>query len=317
VRGYFQRLLDLTGIIPADGKLERKGARLAGTMPHLQADAVPLHIEETKYVAPGPQTLGDSVAILNPTASAPLEGQDLPLIATPAPEGGSHRTERRESEPVTQETEKSELAECIIKDERDQVSTSQESSAPNARLSTSQAADSIVNPSRQGEEDIKSRPLAPELNGFKRPAAVEEVADFRTDESAAKAPNGKPSPGRSETDQITLKEVLDWVAATPSTHDSEAHPQGDNQIEDFGQHPVAANPAQPSFAVRPLMTEASPAPQPEVHDFHFSIGTISLTIEEPKSEIAPIRPQRAAPEQPAPLATNGASRLRRHYLRIR
>lgn len=55
--------------------------------------------------------------------------------------------------------------------------------------------------------------------------------------------------------------------------------------------------------------------KPEVHDFHLSIGTISLTVEGPQMEIQSYKP--AQTERGAkPVRENSSSRLIRHYIRI-
>ncbi len=58
------------------------------------------------------------------------------------------------------------------------------------------------------------------------------------------------------------------------------------------------------------------APEPESQEFHLSIGSINLTVEEPPSETEHRAPQQISAER-TPARERGRSRLSRHYLRAR
>ena len=103
-----------------------------------------------------------------------------------------------------------------------------------------------------------------------------------------------------------LKQVRKWVAgSTPDTEEIESHE---------GRLIQGKKEAKPQFI--PVIPESEQKAEPDIQDFNLSIGTISLTIEEPQKEI-----QKKEPPQPAKVETrssreSSSSRLSRHYIRI-
>ncbi len=103
-----------------------------------------------------------------------------------------------------------------------------------------------------------------------------------------------------------LKQVRKWVAgSTPDTEEIESPDENVIQGKKEG-----------SSQLIQIIPESEQKVEPDIQDFNLSIGTISLTIEEPQKEI-----QKKEPPQPAKVETrssreSSSSRLSRHYIRI-
>jgi len=128
---------------------------------------------------------------------------------------------------------------------------------------------------------------------------------------------------QEKTSQVYLKDVREWVAGT-SYFNNEKIRSGDSiETDDAGiaaprkenRAPAASYPA----ASYPVASYPKPVEQrgiegPEIKDFHLSIGTISLTIEEPQKGTQGMEPPRMIKAESR--EQKETSRLSRHYIRI-
>lgn len=62
--------------------------------------------------------------------------------------------------------------------------------------------------------------------------------------------------------------------------------------------------------------EKTPSPEPEIQDFHITIGTISLNVEAPQDKPIHFTPPKATLDEGSGSQAD-SSRVRRHYLRVR
>jgi hypothetical protein len=107
-----------------------------------------------------------------------------------------------------------------------------------------------------------------------------------------------------------LKEVRDWVAASPALDDGTPGRQQDaGQPRDHGAVVGLEEGRRTLSPARP-----TPSAPLNVEDVSLSIGTISVVIEEPPSSPAVQRPPALAPPSPE-RAVSEPTRLSRYYLR--
>jgi hypothetical protein len=129
------------------------------------------------------------------------------------------------------------------------------------------------------------------------------------------------APGSKSTDQIFqvktkqvyLKDVRDWVAGT-SHFNNEKIKSGDIIKTEDTEKVAPRNENRAPAASYPKPVEQRGKEGPEINDFHLSIGTISLTIEEPQKGTQSKEPPRMIKAESR--EQKETSRLSRHYIRI-
>ena len=110
----------------------------------------------------------------------------------------------------------------------------------------------------------------------------------------------------------TFEEVRGWVAESQVVDDGRAQ-----QDVSWAVTSVAAPFVEGRGATaRPGSVVTSPREEPETRDLRLEIGTISVTVEEPRGEV-PERNQRAEGPERKPAGSGERSRLSRHYVRVR
>ena len=117
--------------------------------------------------------------------------------------------------------------------------------------------------------------------------------------------------------QDYLEEVREWVSGTPIEGIEEIYKRDAVKTIDLNRE-MSLFPDQrlTSITSQPRPIESQKGEESEIHDFHISIGTISLTIEEPEKEIQSHKPLQIRKERNSMQESN-SSRLSRHYIRIR
>ncbi|MGE5418523.1 MAG: hypothetical protein ACM3N1_00305 [Accumulibacter sp.] len=123
---------------------------------------------------------------------------------------------------------------------------------------------------------------------------------------------------QAKTSQVYLKDVRDWVAGT-SNFNNEKIKSGDSIETDDTGKVAPRNENRAPGASYPAVSYPKPVEQrgiegPEINDFHLSIGTISLTIEEPQKGTQGMEPPRVIKAERR--EQKETSRLSRHYIRI-
>ncbi len=124
---------------------------------------------------------------------------------------------------------------------------------------------------------------------------------------------------REQIWKATFKEVRGWVAETPDEDIGELHKSDTFKTID-AKGAESGIPSLPDQRLLSMISEQGHVEQqetekPEIHDFHLSIGTISLTLEEPQKEIQSYKPMQIRRDKRS-IKENGFSRLSRHYIRI-
>ncbi|MEW6417489.1 MAG: hypothetical protein AB1480_05130 [Nitrospirota bacterium] len=114
---------------------------------------------------------------------------------------------------------------------------------------------------------------------------------------------------RKQILEATFKEVREWVAEKP-----------DEDIGELHKSDTFKTPSLPDQRLLSMIPEQGRVEQqetekPEIHDFHLSIGTISLTIESPQKGIQSYKPVQIRRDKRS-IKENGFSRLSRHYIKI-
>jgi hypothetical protein len=118
----------------------------------------------------------------------------------------------------------------------------------------------------------------------------------------------------------TFKEVREWVAETPDKDIEELSKSNtfNKTIDAKGAEsgiPSLSDQRLLSTIPEPGYGEKQEKEKTEIHDFYLSIGTISLTIEEPNKEIQSYKPVQIRRDERS-MKESGFSRLSRHYIRI-
>lgn len=127
------------------------------------------------------------------------------------------------------------------------------------------------------------------------------------------------SDARADKEQIwqgAFKEVREWVAEPPVESSEEIKNKDASQTMKMERKiPGYFQEGQMPIASYPRPTESQQRDESEIHDFHLSIGTISLTIEELQKEVQNSEPPQVRERKPRP--ETSYSRLSRHYIGIR
>ena len=318
MRGYFQRLIQQTGLHIGSGGDFRSGGQAPSQIGSKQGGEItPIHVEETKIIEPQQvprierRTEGENIAESVPErfegkieGKPPIPTADETKTEDQTSKAGEHRPEEEERE-IHPAPEEGGMKDRAIEDETFGKSETVESVLPD-------------------KEEIRRRDdsSVPTVTIKQRTFEDGKEPEDRPDDEAGRQP--------------TLMEVREWVAETPDAEFEEIVPNEDaNQAERV----IAKAPfeslahGESSFAAHPSTIESSPSIEPEIHDFHLSIGTIQITIEEPQKQVRDKRPQKefqvgesqkevhvkephrvTKERKPAPQAQS--TRLARHYIRI-
>ena len=108
---------------------------------------------------------------------------------------------------------------------------------------------------------------------------------------------------------VTFKEAKEWVAGAPDQSNEESEFVKKIRLKE------------PETVISEQIYDRRDShtlvkTEPDIQDFHLSIGTISLTVENPQSEPQALNNPSARGESKA-APESGSSRLCRHYLRVR
>ena len=292
MKGYFSQLLEQTGVTFGSSESIKQDDQFTGN----PENPARLHFEETEVIESRQDQVGD-----NTSENLPPDIKETEIIE-------QQQDQKREdpSENLVSYIEKYEITES----RQDQI----RDSSPLIRKSEQEKTEQQKEP--DGEIIKFSH------NHIKKPP--DKVQDFQiesvssrenTMDAAVNEYNQKPIRHAQQPDDELnkilikneyLKQVRKWVSgSTPDTEEIESQEggviQGKKETESQFIH---------------VISESKQKEAPDIQDFNLSIGTISLTIEEPQKEI-----QKKEPPQPAKVETrssseSSSSRLSRHYIRI-
>jgi len=292
MKGYFSQLLEQTGVTFGSSESIRQDDQFTGN----PENPARLHFEETEVIESRQDQVGD-----NTSENLPPDIEETEIIE-------QHHDQKRggPSENLVSYIEKYEIVESRQDPIRD--------SSPIIRKSELENKEPRKEPD---EELIKFSHVS-----NKKPP--DKVQDFQiesvssrenTMDAAVNEYNQKPIRHAQQPDDELnkilikneyLKQVRKWV--TGSTPDTE-------EIESLDENVIQGKKETESQFIH-VISESKQKEAPDIQDFNLSIGTISLTIEEPQKEI-----QKKEPPQPAKVETrssreSSSSRLSRHYIRI-
>jgi len=292
MKGYFSQLLEQTGVTFGSSESIRQDDQFTGN----PENPARLHFEETEVIESRQDQVGD-----NTSENLPPDIEETEIIE-------QHHDQKRggPSENLVPYIEKYEITESRHDQIRD--------SSPLIRNSEQEKTEQQKEP--DGEiikfSHINNKKSPDRVQDFQIEEVLnkEETIDADGNEYYQKPIRHAQQPN-DELNRILiknehLKQVRNWVAG--STPDTE-------EIESLDENVIQGKKeAKPQFI--PVIPESEQKEAPDIQDFNLSIGTISLTIEEPQKEI-----QKKEPPQPAKVETrssreSSSSRLSRHYIRI-
>ncbi len=292
MKGYFSQLLEQTGVTFSSSKTLRQDDQLTGNPENVPQ----FHVEETEVIESRQEQAED-----NTSENIGPDIEEIEIIE-------QQQDQKREdpSDSLVQYIEKYEITES----RHDQVIDS----SPLTRNSEQEKTEQQKEPDREvikfSHNHIKKPPANFQDFQIESVSSREDTIDAAVNEFNQKPIRHAQQPN-DELNRILiknehLKQVRKWVSgSTPDTEEIES--QEGRVIQDKKE-------AKPQFI--PVISESKQKAEPDIQDFNLSIGTISLTIEEPQKEI-----QKKEPPQPAKVETrsgreSSSSRLSRHYIRI-
>jgi hypothetical protein len=315
MRGYFSRLIEQTdiGVSPVgDSELGVRGQ--SGTSREPQEGASAIHIEETELIEPQQAAAaGDD----SDSSGEDSSGEDTRHLQEES------RERRISQEPETRASER-------------KVTERQQ---PDAYKGEAQPPSEYAEPHPAINEETIEVEAAGE--GLSRPSpSVSKPADRGGKQEPilnAEAAKVEREISREQARQAYLRRVIEWVAETPveySQLDSQAVEKGMSKRVPGASAPGADGdesdvPARTlvrgarsgsqgedglsmDYPLKPTDTDRSETR--EIQDLHLTIGTISLTIEEPQKELQDNEPSQME-QRRKPIQENNIPRLNRYYIR--
>lgn len=197
---------------------------------------------------------------------------------------------------------------------REEVTVVSHSNSPRAerQASPSQGGKEVVfaKDTGDGAPSFSARPTVLQKEIIEKSQTQADAADSISPTRAISRELGHFGPDSAPAWQTAMQQVREWVAAPPASN--QASQKQEPSIMNQEVEPIFAQPPASRVVYRESSTQ-TPHLEAKSQEFHLSIGTISLTIEEPRPESQPIsQPIAQTPSKPE----NRRSRLSRHYLRI-
>ncbi|MGH7901622.1 MAG: hypothetical protein ACRENZ_07780 [Thermodesulfobacteriota bacterium] len=123
---------------------------------------------------------------------------------------------------------------------------------------------------------------------------------------------------QAQTWQSYLREVRKWVAATPEDKQVELNNRDQVRVSDIKKTALISIDENRGL-IKDYDDEKGSQKnnELEINDFHLSIGTINLTIEEPRNEVQSKKPPPIKIGEGKRQLESESTRLSRHYIRIR
>jgi hypothetical protein len=318
MKGYFSSLIEQTGITfrpgadyrpdvlkPISGKSEESN------------DVTPIHAEERKVIDPQTENrtgvFQDEIREGNEYAAPVIENSNVQ----------GRKTEKSERK-ISEETE-SYVSERESQDHQKREPKELEEQERTVLIKDFQASHESV----QSQQEYKKKRIFEKDETVCRDTGNKDNDQLSDDSSVLVAQEekrditlkegSKPDDlvSKKQILQTTLKEVREWVTEGPDgkigeiqSHDVGKSEKADKEMPTFTTKKVTP----PAFYQRPSVSLQRN--EPEINDFHLSIGTISLTIEDPQKDVQDKKVPQIKTERKSVKESNH-SRLSRHYLRIR
>ena len=292
--GYFYRLIKQTGIALETGQVSDGRNFQDALVPQISNEIVPMQIEETQEIGKQETQTNE----LKVTRRVEKENIVASQIST------QQDAENENFIPLPQVERESflprgEVQRTIIKDRpieslSPQATPSQNAldteTFPNVPQSYHQVESEQVRESRTNNVVIK-KTSSPETSLFSEHLQEGDTSKELPSEKPTlpdRQPNEIPKQNNlPATRQINLQTVREWVAETPEKNPKSQIPNLNSQIPNY--------------------------PAQKTQNFVLSIGTISLTVEAPQSEVK--KPPLPMKSQQEVKPVSQTSRLSRHYIR--
>jgi hypothetical protein len=161
-------------------------------------------------------------------------------------------------------------------------------------------------------ELLENKEMRTTDSGAKEYVRKAEKPVDQVDHEAKKVTPSKFGTG-SDNRESSLKEVREWVAETSIANGEEISNIEIIKTENTERRVSEREIYAPQYA-KPIGSHQDREPQ--IHDFHLSIGTISLTIEGSQQKIQSDKSEQKIRRNEISTKENNSSRLHRHYIRI-
>ncbi len=313
--GYFYRLIQQTGIALETGKVSYGRNFPDALVPQISNEIVPMPIEETQEMGKQ-ETQTNELKVTqrveneNLVASQFSTQQDAEnenFIPLPQVE--------RESFLPRGEAQKTIIKEQPIESLSPQATPSQNALDAETLQNVPQSYHQV-----ESEQVLESRTNNVVIKKTSSPATSLFSQHLQKGDTSKELPSEKPTlPDRQPneipkqnnlppTRQINLQTVREWVAETPEKNPKSQIPNPKSQYPNpKSQYP---NPK----SQFPILNSQFPnSPAQKTQNFVLSIGTISLTVEAPQSEVK--KPPLPMKSQQEVKPVSQTSRLSRHYIR--
>ncbi len=313
--GYFSRLIQQTGIALETGQVSDGRNFQDALVPQISNEIVPMQIEETQEMGKQETQKNELKATRrveneNLVASQFLTQQDaenenfIPLppveIESFLPRGETQRTIIKE-QPIESLSAQATPSQNALDAE----------SFPNVPQSYHQVESEQVLENRTNNVVIQ-KTRSPETSLFSEHLQEGNTSKELPREKPtvpARQPNEIPKENNlPPTRQINLQTVREWVAETPQKNPKSQIPIPNSQFPNpNSQFPI------PNSQIPNPNSQIPNYPAQKTQNFVLSIGTISLTVEAPQSEVK--KPPLPMKSQPEVKPVSQTSRLSRHYIR--
>ena len=306
--GYFYRLIKQTGIALETGQVSDGRNFQDALVPQISNEIVPMQIEETQEIGKQETQTNE----LKVTRRVEKENIVASQISTqqdaenenfiPLPQG------ERESFLPRGEVQRTIIKDRPIESLSPQATPSQNAldteTFPNVPQSYHQVESEQVRESRTNNVVIK-KTSSPETSLFSEHLQEGDTSKELPSEKPTlpdRQPNEIPKQNNlPATRQINLQTVREWVAETPEKNPKSQIPNLNSQIPN------------PKSQIPNLNSQIPNYPAQKTQNFVLSIGTISLTVEAPQSEVK--KPPLPMKSQQEVKPVSQTSRLSRHYIR--
>jgi hypothetical protein len=316
MKGYFTRLIRQTGITFGTGA----DCLVSGQMPRTtgsktREDPAPIHVEERRLV--GPQTGQASQKLPEGT------GEDSQGSIPDIREGN---IEHFKGEGFESEIPKKLQRDASHRKEAGQQKPKQEKPR-GIGLETARPYQQTITPLKSSLNDrdnltSSERSRSQNKIGSKELSERHEAtANQALDEDPVSKPAAKSGDaiGEKRAWSSTLKGVREWVAGMPVPGSKELVKSKEGKRENMDERApsfLGEKQGQGPLSPFPGPRESQQRAEPEVRDYHLSIGTISLTVEGPQENTRRKKPPKIDIGGTPGREVDG-SRLSRHYIRIR
>lgn len=311
MKGYFSQLIQQTGITVGSVDVHSQRSHKPSPMPEEHDTTTPIHVEENIVI---------------------------PSQEDRAPEEISEYT-RGNSSPSVADIPAEEVNIQHVKQERIEVSEERQSVSEERPLTMGKDK---LEKRRSVRTEKAIQPFS-ELSGIHHKPDSQESLEQKDKDATSKddaqyqetsfvpekhIPEDKPA-GQSDLKsddriiskerilQSTLREVREWVAETPDREETRNRTAStiDRTASTIDIERVTPD----SLDRREMMSSQPTEPRQKeelgIHNLHLSIGTITLTIEEPQQTVQPSEPRRRTARKTTQERT--PSRVSRHYIRMR